>query len=394
MNSILIRYSLSTRPWPVLLTLAWVGIASLGPVLRAEAQAAVVGAGVPRNTVTATVTVGDFPECLAISPDSQTVFVANSGSNTVSVIYVENFPAVEATVTISNNVNFLALSLDGNTLYVSEEPESGPGVVEVYNVTIPASPTLTTTLTTGYYPQCMAVSPDGTELYVANGEGGFASSGQNPGAVYVFYTATNTLANIIVTNGSPFQVLFTKHGAQADVLNETGPGFIQFIDTASGKVSSSTGAGGRIFGPAGMISNNTSQFGFGGPSGPLYVVDSEDYVTVCNPEDGAATNTILAVRSVFDEVLLAQPALTPRGTYLYVPYGGGRAIKFNAKADATMRPSNNKVAMIDVSTGKIVGSLITVGNDPVWAQVSPDGNTLYVCNASDGTVSVIDIRPK
>jgi len=42
----------------VLLTLAWVGIASLGPVLRAEAQAArIAGTGVPRNTVTATLVI-------------------------------------------------------------------------------------------------------------------------------------------------------------------------------------------------------------------------------------------------------------------------------------------------------------------------------------------------
>jgi DNA-binding beta-propeller fold protein YncE len=58
-----------------------------------------------------------------------------------------------------------------------------------------------------------------------------------------------------------------------------------------------------------------------------------------------------------------------------------------------MRRSDNRVAMIDVSTGQITGSLIKVGYNPVWAQTSPDGNTLYVCNADDGTVSVIDIRP-
>ena len=396
MKTIVIPCGLSAGRWPVLLTVAWVGIASLGPVLRAEAQAArIAGAGVPRNTVTATVTVGQSPDCLAISPNSQIVYVANRGSNTVSVMYVENHPAVEATVTISNFVKFLALSQDGNTLYVSEDPQgSGPGVVEVYDVTIPASPTLKTTLTAGYYPQCMTVSPDGSQLYVANGNGGLATTGQslitqqNPGAVYVFDTATNTLSNIIVTNGFPFQVLFTNNGAQADVLNEIGPGFIQFIDTATGKLSSSTGAGGRIFRPAGMIGIGQSF----PANGPVYVADGEDYVTVCNASNGAATSTILAVGSVFDEEFLGQPALTADGQYLYVPYGGGGGI-LNAQADPVMRRSDNKVAMIDVSTGKITGSLIRVGFDPVWALASPDGNTLYVCNAADGTVSVIDIRP-
>lgn len=395
MKPIVFRCGLGAGRWPALLTLVCVGIASLGPVLRTEARSAVVGGtGVPRNIATATVTVGQNPDCLAISPDSNTVYAANSGSfpGTVSVIYVANSPVVEATITTPNFVNFLALDLDGTTLYVSEEAQGpGPGLVEVYDVTIPASPTLKATLTAGYYPRCMALSPDNTELYVANGEGVFGriDQGQNPGAVYVFDTATNTLKNIIVTNGSPFQVLFTNNGQQVDVLNQTGAGFIQFIDTATGIVSSSIGAGGRIFGPAGMVGSNPGVFS---PSETLYVADAENYVTVCDANDGAATKTIRAVKSVFDAEPLGQPALTANGEYLYVPYGRG-GFAANAEVDPIMRLSNNQVAMIDVSSGKIVGPLITVGYGPVWAQASPDGNTLYVCNSVDGTVSVIDIEP-
>ena len=405
MATIVIQWGLSARRSFALLTLAWVGIASLGPVLRAEAQAAMVsGTSVPGNTVIATIAVGNFPDCLAISPDSQTVYVANSGSNSVTVIDVAVNYAVEATVTIPNNINFLALSPDGKTLFVSEEPQgSGPGVVEVYNVTIPASPSLMATVTAGYYPKCMAVSPDGEKLYVANGNTATAKLGQspayeqNPGAVYVFDTANyKQNPNIIVTNGAPFQVLFTNNGKQVEVLNETGPGFIQFIDTATGTVSSATGLGGRIFRPAGMIINT------GAPlltRNILCVADSENYVTVLTAKTQGAppnntnstTNTILAVGSEFDELFLGQPALTADGRYLYVPYGGGRQISTQT-ADIGMIGQSDQVAMIDVLTGTLTGSLITVGNDPVWAQASPDGNTLYVCNASDGTVSVIDIR--
>jgi len=395
-KNIEIRYNLCAKLSPALLTLVFVSIASLGiPVLQLQAQVAVVGnAGVPKNTVITTVTVGQNPDCVVISPDSQTVYVANSNSpGSISVIDVASKYTVEATVNISNNVMFLALSLDGKTLYVSESPSSsGPGVVEVYDVTTPGSPTLTTTLTAGHYPQSMTVSPDGKELYVASGEGGLLRARENasnvaarpPGVVYVFDTATNKRMNKIVCNGFPFQVLFTDNGKQVDVLNEAGTGFIQFIKTASGTVSPSTRAGGRIFHPAGMVSdaNGTT----------LYFADGQDYVTVCNATNGALKKTFLAVSNVFNAVFFGQPALTLNGIYLYLPYaGGGGMLK---AANLSGGGPGNSVAMIDVSTGKIVGSLITVGNDPVWAQVSPDGNTLYVCNASDGTVSVIDIRPK
>ena len=376
------------KPARTLLTLVFVSIASLGiPVLGVQAQAAGVGAaGVPKNAVIATVTVGQNPHCVVVSPDSQTVYVANTNSNTVSVIDAASNYTVEATVTISNSVNFLALSRDGNTLYVSETPQtSGPGVVELYDVTAPGSPTLTTTLTAGYYPRRMAVSPDGKALYVANGNLSFARGPQNgtTGTVSVFNTETNLLVNTIVFNGFPFQVTFTDNGQQADLLNEGGTGCIQFINTASGTVSPSTAAGGRIFHPAGMVSNprNTT----------LYFADGQNYVTVCSAKDGTVQKTFLAVPNVFFPAFLGQPALTPNGAYLYLPYASGPGGVFNS--DASVAGPGNTVGMIAVSTGKVVGSLIIVGNGPVWAQISPDGKILYVCNTFDGTVSVIDITP-
>ena len=392
MKTLQILFSLCGKRSPALLTLVLISIASLGsPVLGIQAQAGVVSAGVPQNTVITTVTVGESPNCLVISPDSQTVYVGNSGSNTVSVIDVANKYTVEATVTIPNFLNFLALSVDGKTLYVSETPSSsGAGVVEVYNVTTPASPTLTTTLTAGYYPQGMAVSPDGTTLYVANGERVFlgrAASATNArtlqtGTVSVFSTETNTLIKTIFCKGFPFQLAFTSSGVQLDVLNEAGTGFIQFITTASKRVSATTAAGGLIFHPSGMVSNASGT--------TLYFADGQDYVTVCSAKTGAVKRTFLAVPSIFNAVFFGQPALTLDGTYLYLPYAGGGVVK---TADLSMAGPGNSVAMIDVSTGDIVGSLILVGNNPVWAQVSPDGNTLYVCNRNDGTVSVIDITP-
>jgi len=108
---------------------------------------------------------------------------------------------------------------------------------------------------------------------------------------------------------------------------------------------------------------------------------------------GDARLVFLAVSSVFTAVSFGQPALTLNGKYLYLPYASGGVL---VKTNVSMGPPGpgNAVAMIDVGTGKIIGSLITVGNNPVWAQVSPDGKTLYVCNNSDGTISVIDITPK
>ena len=41
---------------------------------------------VATNTVTATITVGTYPDGVSVSPDGSKVYVANDGDNTVSVI--------------------------------------------------------------------------------------------------------------------------------------------------------------------------------------------------------------------------------------------------------------------------------------------------------------------
>jgi YVTN family beta-propeller protein len=47
------------------------------------------------------------------------------------------------------------------------------------------------------------------------------------------------------------------------------------------------------------------------------------------------------------------------------------------------------VTVIATATNTVVGSPITVGNDPYGVAVTPDGSKVYVANLADGTVTVI-----
>jgi len=85
----------------------------------------------------------------------------------------------------------------------------------------------------------------------------------------------------------------------------------------------------------------------------------------------------LVVANPFDIERLSQPSVTPNGKYLYVPYIYDR-----------------KIVMLNAVSGKITGSPIPVGFLIEWTQISPDGNTLYVSNAEDNTISVIDTTPQ
>ena len=138
------------------------------------------------------------------------------------------------------------------------------------------------------------------------------------------------------------------------------------------------GAAGRLVYPSSIAMD---------PAGTaLFVVDQINYVTVVDPVTFKVQRAFLVAPSDSMNLYAGQLAVTLDGKYLYVPY------------DYTLDPSNNltwqnQVAMFDVATGRIVGSPITVGKGANFCSIAPNGQTLYVSNGADGTVTVVDIRP-
>ena len=345
----------SLRPVLAMVLAGSIMTASSG--LAQPADSIGIAAKIPKNTVVTTVPVGTQPLGMVVSSDNKTVYVANQGSNTVSVLDATNGYAVKATTAVGAAPRYLAISPNGKTLYVSC---NGAGSVYVIDTTQSTYP-VTTTLTAGDSPEGIAVTPNGKELYVAN---------QGSGTVSVFDTSGSTSPKTITTEGAPFLVLFTEQGKQADLLNSAGTGYVQFIKAVSGVVSSSTGAGGSIFFPIGFVTDRSAS--------TLYITSATNYATLCDAKTGKVTKQFLVTPSLFPGAELGQPAVTPNGKYLYVAYTYEGYTPLN------------QVAMFDVATGKMVGTPIAVGAYPFWLQMAPNGDTLYVANENDGTVSVID----
>ena len=70
------------------------------------------------NTVTQTITVGSGPFSIAVNPGTNTVYVTNSNSNTVSVINGAT-NAVTATVAVGSHPQAIAVNPATNTIYVA-----------------------------------------------------------------------------------------------------------------------------------------------------------------------------------------------------------------------------------------------------------------------------------
>jgi YVTN family beta-propeller protein len=132
-----------------------------------------------------TVTVGNLPQGVAITPDGKHVYVSNS-DGTVSVIdTTKNPPSVVATVVVG--IAGVAVTPDGKHVYVVNFNSNNVSVIDT------ASNMVVATVTVGFNPIAVAITPDGKRAYVANSS--------SPGTVSVIDTASNmVVATVTVGN--------------------------------------------------------------------------------------------------------------------------------------------------------------------------------------------------
>jgi len=120
---------------------------------------------------TGRVNVGSHPNELLWAKDGR-LFVANSGSNTVSVI---RGGSVAETIRTSMNPkapvgstpDALALSPDGKRLYVANADNNNVAAID----TSAQESKILGFIPTGWYPTAIAISPDGKQLYAGTGKG-------------------------------------------------------------------------------------------------------------------------------------------------------------------------------------------------------------------------------
>jgi len=138
-------------------------VSTVSPVIHATAQE-VANPDVttlPRNKVVATISVGQGPNAIAVSPDSSEVFV---GCVTSGDVYAINAitNSVIASVPVGTSPTGAALSKDGATGYLSNLTARTVTVVGT------GSGNIVATLTVGTTPEYLAISPDGTQVWVPN----------------------------------------------------------------------------------------------------------------------------------------------------------------------------------------------------------------------------------
>ena len=98
---------------------------------------------------------------IAVSPDGGTVYVANSGDSTISVIDNATRTVID-TVTVGSSPFDVAVSPDGAAVYVTNSGDHTVSVIET------ATHTVIATVPVGDTPVGVEVTTDGSAAYVLN----------------------------------------------------------------------------------------------------------------------------------------------------------------------------------------------------------------------------------
>jgi YVTN family beta-propeller protein len=279
-------------------------------------------------------------------------YVTNSGSNTVSVIDAAT-NTVTATVDIGDVSDGVAISPDGTKVYVANFGSSH--TVTIINT---ATNRITATVPVRGCPLDVAVTPDGRKLYVTMRNDVDIYSHDK---VIIIDSTTNRVTATLTISDMQFAagLAISPDGRKLYVTgtNEDGGSGVYVVDTATNRVTSDMPVS---RGPSGIAVTPNGKQLFVPTFDPLAGVDLLN----------TATNRYVTTIRYSGESQYYGIAINPAGTKAYVTELTG-------------------VSIIDIGTHRITAPL-TVGDSPMGIAITPDGTKVYVANYDAGTVSVLE----
>jgi YVTN family beta-propeller protein len=153
---------------------------------------------------------------LALSPAGTLLYASSFTTGTISEIDLASKLVVRIFL-VGGEPQGIAVSIDGTELYVADE--SGTGAIEIYDL---VGETLESTIPSGATsglggPFGLAMSPDGAKVYVG------VITTEGPGLIQVIDTGTRTIERTINSCGRmPRRIAFGFSGGLAVIADETG----------------------------------------------------------------------------------------------------------------------------------------------------------------------------
>jgi YVTN family beta-propeller protein len=293
------------------------------------------------NAVVGTVPVGDAPAAVAISPDGSRALVVNEGDDTVSVVDVASDVVVGTPIAVGDEPRGIALTPDGSRAYVAN---AGSDSVSVIDPRAGAA-ILAVPLAAGAEPEGIAIAPDGATAFVA----------QRGGDLAMIATGTNRLAGFVKTIAgvAPSSISIEPTGGRGFVTN-----------SASSSISVFDARAGTILGAPLQVGPNPAGVAVN-PNGP------QTYVAVRGADTVAAIDTLR-------HTTFGSPVPGFQGpTALAIAPDGARAYV----ADS----ASSTVTVLDTLTNAGAGK-IGVGSAPKGIAIVPDQGPRAAFSIASGQV--------
>ena len=403
-------------------------LASLALSLAAPAQAQIPPQTVPN--------AGQFPNAVAVNPVTNKIYIANSGSNNVTVVdgATNTFTTISDPTHPTTPVAIAVNSLT-NLVYVANNGSNNVSVFSGAIGSTPAAYVTTITNGNGLGPSAIAVDAHLNQVYVTNSTSGnitiingatnaitaTRASGASPSAVAVnsatgfFYVANegdNTVAifngntNVIagsasMGNGaSPFAIAVNEATDQIYVSNSGANNVIQ-IDGGTQAITGSPISNGNAVNLQGIAVNPvTNQIFVAASGGNTLVINGPGNSTALVNDPNASGGIAVTVDSITNTVYVANfngtatefNGSNPTTVFNFATGGSTQAIAVNPathRAYAACNLSNGAFTVID-GAALIPTTITPTDSAPVAIGVNPVTNLIYVANSGDNDVTVIN----
>jgi len=338
------------------------------------------------NTVITKIPIGGEIVGLVINPAGTKVYAANWNTGVISVISTATNRVVDS-ITLGPSINSggpapysLAINRAGTLLYVTDQRANSVSVVNT------ATNSIVATVPVGADPLAIAVSPNGSLIYVADSGNGGASRS----SVSVINAATNKVIHTITLGYNAYGVAFDSTGAFAYISNQAGNGngIISVINTKTSSVIGTinlgyqqlpewiavTPDGTRAYIPdetTGQVSvidltthSLISTFNVGGnPVQVAFINGSEAYI--------GNQSTGLQILQIFTAVNQVQPLLISPGAFqetgISVPLPNVNASLIGSGTINTIQPTlanfiNPQSILNNVNTQPVINVVAKLGN--------------------------------
>ncbi len=321
-----------------------------------EASNSVIVVSTRTGRVLSEVEVGVQPHFVFLSPDQTVAYVSNRGSDDVSVIDVQTYQVL-STIPVGDEPHELTTNEAGTVLYVANGGTYDVSVIDL------ATGEEIKRLAASRGPWGVARSPDGGSVYVTNNLPRFGD----------FRTPAKSEVTVIETNRSTVTRRYTIEGANL----VQGVGFVP-----DGRFALVTLVRSKNLVP---MTRNIQGWIMTNGVGVLWDDGRIDQVMLDQVNDFFADPTDIV--------------FTSDGRYAFVTGGGVQevaVIDVETLVDILESASDqDRRAVIPDHLGKsteFVAARIPVGQSPRGMVISPDDRYLYVANALDDAISVVDVE--